>query len=155
VSTVGNSAIVRGRIRNFNTITWQNQKFLSIGSILFLQGKTKNNKRSETGVFPWVLVLSLGVCDDEGGWLAGCCCSGRSVAVRATEQGKRRQKTSLQSVSNSETDVTVNLTSFEELLVSRTTRKAQQNSWKDPSKNWGQNEGLRKAEEQENKGGNW
>ena len=41
------------------------------------------------------------------------------------------------------------LTSFEELLVSRTTRKAQQNSWKDPSKNWGQNEGLQKAEEQE------
>jgi len=100
-------------------------------------------------------VLSLGVCDDEGGWLAGCCCSGRSVAVRATEQGKRRRKTSLQSVSNPETDVTVNLTSFEELLVSRTTRKAQQNSWKDPSKNWGQKEGLRKAEEQENKGGNW
>ena len=155
MSTVGNSAIVRGRIRNFNTITWQNQKFLSVESILFLQGKTKNNKRSETGVFPWVLVLSLGVCDDEGGWLAGCCCSGRSVAVRATEQGKRRRKTSLQSVSNSETDVTVNLTSFEELLVSRMTQKAQQNSWKDPSKNWGQNEGLRKAEEQENKGGNW
>ena len=41
---------------------------------------------------------------------------------------------SLKSVSNSETDVTVNLTSFEELLVSQMTQKAQQNSWKDPSK---------------------
>jgi len=35
------------------------------------------------------------------------------------------------------------------------TQKTQQNSWKDPSKNWGQNEGLQKAEEQENKGGIW
>ena len=51
--------------------------------------------------------------------------------------------------------MTVNLTSFEGFLVSRMMQKAQQNSWKDPSKNWGQNEGLRKAEEQENKGGNW
>jgi len=131
------------------------RSFFPLSQSCFCRERLKTTKRSETGVSPWVLVLSLGVCDDEGGWLAGCCCSGRSVAVRATEQGKRRRKTSLQSVSNSETDVTVNLTSFVELLVSRTTRKAQQNSWKDPSKNWGQNKGLQKAEEQGNKGGNW
>jgi len=43
------------------------------------------------------------------------------------------------------------MTSFEELLVSQTTQKAQQNSWMDPSKNWGQNEGLQKAGGQETK----
>jgi len=47
------------------------------------------------------------------------------------------------------------MTSFEELLVSQMTQKAQQNNWKDPSKNWGQNEGLQKVGGQGNKGGNW
>jgi len=87
-----------------------------------------------------------------GEWLAVAALGG---LLQSGQQNRTNgNEKSLQSVSNSETDVTVNLTSFEELLVSQTTQKAQQNSWKDPSKNWGQNEGLQRAGGQENKGGN-
>jgi len=55
---------------------------------------------------------------------------------------------SLQSVSNSETDVTVNLTSFEELLVTGRMQRAQQNSWTDPSESWGWSKGLQGLEKQ-------
>jgi len=37
------------------------------------------------------------------------------LEVKATKQGRNKQRTSLQSFSNSETNVTDNLTSFEEL----------------------------------------
>jgi len=55
---------------------------------------------------------------------------------------------SLKSVSNSETDVTVNLTRFAKVLVGRTTRKLSKCKWMDPSKDWGQNRGSRGAERQ-------
>jgi len=42
---------------------------------------------------------------------------GLLLQVRATKKDQSNRKTSLKSVSNSETDVTVNLTSFIELLV--------------------------------------
>jgi len=74
----------------------------------------------------------------------GCC-----LGCNRTRQ--RQQRTSLQSVSNSETDVTVNLSTFGELLTVRTTQKAQQNRWMDPSKDWGQNEGSRGLESTETK----
>jgi len=48
----------------------------------------------------------------------------------------------------SETVVTVNLTSFEELLVSETLQRAQQNSWMDPSESWGQSKGSQGLEKQ-------
>jgi len=57
---------------------------------------------------------------------------------------------SLQSVSNSETDVTVNLTRFAKVLVRQTTRKLSKYKWMDPSKDWGQNEGSQGAGEQGN-----
>jgi len=44
------------------------------------------------------------------------------------------------------------LTSFVELLTVRTTQKAQQNRWMDPSKDWGQNEGSKETREQVNNG---
>jgi len=59
---------------------------------------------------------------------------------------------SLQSVSNSETDVTVNLTRFAKVLVRRTTQKLSKYKWMDPSKDWGQNEGSQGAGEQGNDG---
>ena len=59
---------------------------------------------------------------------------------------------SLKSVSNSETDVTVNLTRFAKVLVGRTTRKLSKYKWMDPSKDWGQNRGSRGAGKQESNG---
>jgi len=50
-------------------------------------------------------------------WKGGC--------LQGKETGQREHRTSLQSVSNSETDVTVNLSTFIELLTVRTTQKAQ------------------------------
>jgi len=48
-------------------------------------------------------------------------------------------ETGLQSVSNSETNVTVNLTTFEELLVTMMmTQKINKSGWMDPSDDWGQ-----------------
>ena len=64
----------------------------------------------------------------------GCC-------LQSNGTRQRQQRMSLQSVSNSETDVTVNLTAFAELLTVQTSQKAQQNKWMDPRKDWGQNEG--------------
>jgi len=61
-------------------------------------------------------VLFLGFCTDEG-WLL------LLFAVSATEQSEKTTKHEPQSVSNSETDVTVNLTNFEELLVRQTIEK--------------------------------
>ena len=46
---------------------------------------------------------------------------------------------SLQSVSSLETDVTVNLTTFVELLTTMTmTQKNNKSGWMDPRNNWGQ-----------------
>jgi len=67
---------------------------------------------------------------------------------RTTETGPKHLGTSLQSVSNSETDVTVNLTSFVKLLVRQMTQKTQQNSWMDPSKDWGQSKGSQGVQKQ-------
>jgi len=46
----------------------------------------------------------------------------------------------------------VSMSTFAELLTVQMTRKAQQNRWMDPSKDWGQNEGLRGLESTETKG---
>ena len=58
--------------------------------------------------------------------------------LKATKQSQNN-KECLQSVSNSETDVTVNLTTFEELLATMTaTQKINKSGWMDPSDDWGQ-----------------
>jgi len=61
----------------------------------------------------------------DDGW--GCCCwFGRFVAVSQWQQNKTKaieEATSLKSVSNPETDVTVNLTTFAELLAMKTAQK--------------------------------
>jgi len=49
-------------------------------------------------------------------------------------------------------NVTVNLTSFEELLVRQTTQKTQQNRWVDPSGDWRQNKGLLGLQDRETMG---
>jgi len=75
---------VHGRIRNFNTTTWQNRSFFAaLGQSCFCRERLKT-KEVKLVLSLWVLVLSLGFFDDKGG-VVGCCCSGGSVAVRATE----------------------------------------------------------------------
>jgi len=49
-------------------------------------------------------------------------------------------------------NVTVNLTSVEELLVRQTTQKTQQNRWVDPSGDWRQNKGLLGLQDRETMG---
>jgi len=44
------------------------------------------------------------------------------------------------------------MSTFAELLTVQTTQKAQQNRWMDPSKDWGQNEGLQGLTRKENRG---
>jgi len=85
---------------------WQNQKLLSIVFNPVSVGEERLNKESETGAFPLgFVVMRVG--------LVGCCCSGRSVTQNRAN-GNKKQASNL-SLSNSDTDVTVNLTSFEEL----------------------------------------
>ena len=50
-----------------------------------------------------------------------------------------RSEMSLQSISNSETDVTVNLTTFEECLMTMmATQEINKSGWMDPRDDWGQ-----------------
>jgi len=61
--------------------------------------------------------------------------------LKVTKQSQNN-KEHLQSLSNSETDVTVNLTTFAELLATMTaTQKINKSGWMDPSDDWGQNGG--------------
>ena len=96
---------------------WQNQKFLCIGlgpvSVSACRGSQKQQMfdlKGDGGAFSWV-------CVDKG----GCCCwSGGVVGCTKSRQQNRAKKQlrmSIQYVSNSETDLTVNLSSFIELLV--------------------------------------
>jgi len=68
---------------------------------------------------------------------------------------------SLQSVSNSETDVTVNLTTFIELLTTMTmTQKNNKSGWMDPSGDWGQDGGysmprVQQTGQKQGNMGNW
>ena len=56
--------------------------------------------------------------------------------LKATKQSQNN-KERLQSVSNSETDVTVNLTTFIELLATMmVTQKINKSGWMDPSDDW-------------------
>jgi len=98
--------------------------------------KTKCSIWKVVGCFP------LGFGSNDGGWLLlvwKVCCCWKSTQQK---QGRNKQRVSLQSVSNSETDVTVTLTRFEELLTTMTVmQKNNKSGWMDPSDDWGQDGG--------------
>jgi len=94
--------------------------------------------------------LLLGVCTDERREGNGPAGLEGLFSSRQWNKAKKQQRMSLKSVCNSETDVTVNLSTFAELLTVQMTQKAQQNRWIDPSKDWRQNEGLQGLKSKEN-----
>jgi len=67
--------------------------------------------------------LPLGVCDNERRGGKGLLCLEGLLLSKAMEQGFKAMKISLQSVSNSKTDVTVNLSSFAELSLWKQQKK--------------------------------